>query len=64
MEAGDPGVSMGIYATVLYVLGMLERMGSVADAAHDRPGPDLADQILPQGIRHRRTPPARRRTPP
>jgi len=57
-------VSMGIYATVLFVLGMLERMGSVADAAHDRPGLDLTDEILPQRIRHRRTPSARGRTPP
>ena len=52
VERGDAGVSLGIYATVLFVLGMLDRLADVADASHDRLGMDLADEILPQRIRH------------
>jgi hypothetical protein len=52
VEVGDPGVSMGTYATVLFVLGMLDRLGSIADAAHDTQGMDLEDEILPRRIRH------------
>ena len=52
VERGDPGVSVGIYMTVLFVLGMLDRMAAIADAAHDRVGLDLEEEILPQRIRH------------
>ena len=54
VERGDPGVSLGIYATVLFVLGMLDHLGQVADAMHDRTGIDLEDESLPQRIRHRK----------
>ena len=54
VERGDPGVSLGIYATVLFVLGMLDRFSEVADAMHDRTGLDLEDEALPQRIRHRK----------
>lgn len=52
VERGDPGVSMGIYCSVLFVLGMLDRVASVADAAQDRLGMDLEEERLPQRIRH------------
>ncbi len=58
VEMGDPGVSLGVYATVLFVLGMLDRLASIADAAHDRVGLDLEEENLPQRIRHRRAPKA------
>ena len=51
VEQGDTGVGMGIYATVLYVLGMLDRLSDVADAAHDRVGLDLEEENLPERIR-------------
>jgi transcriptional regulator with XRE-family HTH domain len=54
VERGDPGVSLGIYATVLFVLGMLDNLGQIADAAHDRTGLDLEEELLPQRIRHRK----------
>ncbi len=54
VERGDPGVSLGIYATVLFSLGMLDRLSQIADAAYDRTGMDLADESLPQRIRHRK----------
>ena len=34
VEKGDPGVSLGIYASVLFVLGMADRLGDLADVAH------------------------------
>ena len=52
LEKGDPGVAMGIYATVLFVLGMLDRLAEVADASRDQVGMALEEETLPQRIRH------------
>lgn len=51
LEKGDPGVSMGTYATVLFVLGMVERLADIADPKHDNIGLDLEQERLPQRIR-------------
>jgi transcriptional regulator with XRE-family HTH domain len=51
VEKGDPGVSMGIYATVLFVMGMSDRLGNLADAASDRLGLDLEHERLPVRVR-------------
>jgi transcriptional regulator with XRE-family HTH domain len=51
VEKGDPGVSMGIYASVLFVLGMADRLGDVMDAARDPVGLSLEEERLPQRIR-------------
>ena len=50
LERGDAHVSLGIFATVLFVLGMHERMADLADATHDRTGLDLQAETLPQRI--------------
>jgi hypothetical protein len=42
IEKGDPGVSVGAYASLLFVLGMTERLAKVADAGEDRVGLTLA----------------------
>ena len=55
IERGDPTVAMGIYATVLFVLGMTDRLRDLADSTQDRVGIDLADERLPQRIRKKRT---------
>lgn len=52
IEKGDPGVGLGLYATVLFVLGMLDRWAEIADVTTDRVGLDLEDENLPQRIRH------------
>ena len=52
VETGDPGVSIGVYATVLFVLGMLGRLAEIADPAHDAVGMHLEEENLPQRIRH------------
>jgi transcriptional regulator with XRE-family HTH domain len=51
VEKGDPRVSMGIYATVLFVLGMAERLGELADVSTDRLGLDLEHERLPERVR-------------
>jgi transcriptional regulator with XRE-family HTH domain len=50
VENGDQGVSVGIYATILFVLGMTERIADLADASHDRTGLDLESENLPKRI--------------
>lgn len=51
VEKGNPGVAMGSYATVLFVLGLSERLADVADPAHDTTGLRLEEEHLPQRIR-------------
>ncbi len=58
VEKGDPGVSLGIYATVLFVLGLLDRLADLADLKNDSVGLELEDEKLPQRIRHSRKAPA------
>ncbi len=55
VEKGAPGVSAGTYAAVLFVLGLAERIGNLADAASDTLGLDLEEERLPQRIRGRRS---------
>ena len=47
LEKGDPGVAMGIYASVLFVLGMLDRLTELADTSRDQIGMALEDETLP-----------------
>ncbi|HEY5914723.1 MAG TPA: helix-turn-helix transcriptional regulator [Verrucomicrobiae bacterium] len=50
LEHGDASVSLGIFATVLFILGMQDRLGDLVDAAHDRLGLDLQSETLPKRI--------------
>jgi hypothetical protein len=54
VDLGDPTVSLGIYATVLFILGLTDRLTDIADARNDQLGIDLADERLPQRIRRRK----------
>jgi DNA-binding XRE family transcriptional regulator len=51
VEKGDPGVALGIYATVLFVVGMVERLADLADPKSDAVGLQLEEEHLPQRIR-------------
>jgi transcriptional regulator with XRE-family HTH domain len=51
VERGDPTVSIGSYATVLYVLGMGDRLGELAAPKNDPVGLQLEEENLPQRIR-------------
>lgn len=51
-EKGDPSVSMGIYARILFVLGLIERLEGLADVRADEIGLALEEEQLPKRIRH------------
>ncbi|MGC9293323.1 MAG: hypothetical protein ACP5EP_11485 [Acidobacteriaceae bacterium] len=56
MERGDPTVSIASYATVLYVLGMADRLGDLAALKNDPVGQQLEEENLPQRIHGARKP--------
>jgi hypothetical protein len=51
VERGDPTVSMGSYVTVLFVLGMADRLAELAAPKNDSVGLQLEEENLPQRIR-------------
>jgi len=51
IEKGDAGVYIGNYATVLFALGLVERLADLADVAHDAVGRELEEEQLPERIR-------------
>lgn len=51
IEQGNPRVNMAHYATVLFVLGMLDRLKELADIKHDELGKALDTENLPERIR-------------
>ncbi|MBI3684423.1 MAG: hypothetical protein HY235_28955 [Acidobacteria bacterium] len=51
VEKGDSNVSLGIYATVLFVLGMVDPLADLADPRRDAVGLELEEERLPQRIR-------------
>lgn len=55
VERGDGGVSMGIYATVLFVLGLADRLGQLADPLTDDVGLSLENSRLPTRTRTERS---------
>lgn len=59
VERGDPGVSIGSYATVLFVMGMADRLAELADVRNDPVGLQLEEENLPKRIRG-----ARKQKPP
>ncbi len=51
IERGDQSVSIGSYARVLFVLGMVDRLADLADAKNDPVGLQLEEENLPKRIR-------------
>lgn len=51
IENGDPNVSMESYATVLFVLGLIDRVSELADASEDTLGRQLEEERLPKRVR-------------
>lgn len=51
IEKGDPTTSIGGYASVLFVLGMINHLSNLVDSVHDLVGRRLEDENLPQRIR-------------
>lgn len=54
VEAGNTEVSIGIYASVLHALGLLDGLGQLADIANDSVGQALASAELPKRARPKR----------
>ena len=54
-EKGDPAVSLGTYATILFVLGLNSRIAELAEARFDDVGLALEEERLPKRIRLRRS---------
>lgn len=54
LERGDPGVSIGVYATVLFVLGMSERLAMLVDPSTDAIGLAQAEALAPKRPRRRK----------
>jgi len=59
LEQGDPGVSIGIAGTVLFVLGLGERLGEIIDVRNDELGLALDEERLPKRVRSKRRGPAK-----
>jgi len=59
IEKGDAGVALGLYATVLFVMGMADRLADLADPKNDSVGLQLEGEHLPQRIRARKQKPAK-----
>jgi hypothetical protein len=51
IERGDPKVAIGSYATVLFVLGMADRLADLIDPKNDPVGLQLEEENLPKRIR-------------
>lgn len=54
VECGDPGVSLGIYATVIFILGLTPRLADLADSRVDEIGLQLEEERLPKRVRSAR----------
>lgn len=51
IERGSSPTSIGAYASVLFVLGMTDRLGDLVDATHDLTGRQLDEERLPKRVR-------------
>src|SRR5229473_2939482 len=53
IEEGDASVGIGIYASVLQALGLVQGLGQIADISQDSVGQALATAELPARVRLR-----------
>lgn len=51
VEAGDPSVALGIYASVIFVLGLTTNLANLLDPGNDKLGQTLEEENLPQRVR-------------
>lgn len=54
IEQGEEGVSMGAYARVLFILGLISHLSDLADISRDKLGQVFETEQLPQRIRHKK----------
>lgn len=51
LEKGDPSVSFGSYAMVIFILGLISNLANLIEATKDELGLDLEAENLPQRVR-------------
>lgn len=51
IEKGDPSVSLGAYATVLFILGLISNLENLVNINKDELGLDLEEENLPKRVR-------------
>jgi transcriptional regulator with XRE-family HTH domain len=51
IEKGDEGVSLGAYAKILFVLGMIQKLAELAEPKFDELGLEREAERLPKRIR-------------
>jgi DNA-binding XRE family transcriptional regulator len=51
VERGDPSVSFGTCATVVFILGMIDKLEDLLDLSGDVIGKQLAEEQLPKRVR-------------
>lgn len=51
VEGGDPGVSLGVYASALFVLGMVDRLAQIAAPETDTLANWQERQLAPKRVR-------------
>lgn len=56
IEKGDPAVSLGIYATVCFILGLVGNFETLFDSNRDPLGKILEEEALPKRVRYPRVP--------
>jgi len=56
IEAGDANVGIGIYASVLQALGLLDGLAHIADIGNDSVGQALSSAELPRRVVLKRSP--------
>lgn len=54
VEKGDPATSLGIYAKVLFVLGMTDKLSDLADIKYDQTGLLVDSMALPKRVRNKK----------
>jgi transcriptional regulator with XRE-family HTH domain len=59
VEKGDESVALGIYASVLHALGLVESLAKLADPISDEIGRAIDERSLPKRIRLPRSGPRR-----
>jgi transcriptional regulator with XRE-family HTH domain len=55
-EKGDPTVAMGVYAMILFVLGLGDALGDLVDPRKDDQGLLLDEQRVPRRVRVKKEP--------
>lgn len=54
VEKGDAGVSMGIYAKVMFVLGLIDNIYNLAEPDNDTVGKVYDKENLPKRVRYKK----------